>query len=244
MKEGLRLKRLFTLIITVSLLFSTFSALAETDEYTITAPKDFTVWQSGKSMEDISAVFGMTEKELENHCDKNNIVYVAADSTNSKQITLSVTENEFSKTAVSFSRLSDKDLKEIATDFTDNSAAEIEIDTSADKNRFIKITETLADSGGQYTVTEYITVCSAKLYTLCISESGSEKQTALAKTVFNGYKIKDNAKPVTSGNNMLYTLLAVGGIAIFTALAVVLTYTVIRDIKRNKALNNEKENNG
>ena len=235
------MKRVITLITVSLLLLSSLFVCAVTNEYTLTVPKGFTVWQSGENMEEISLIFGISEEELKKQCNEKNIVYAAANHDNSKQVTLSITENEFSNTAVSFSRLSNKDLKEIANDFNDSKRAKIEIVTSKDSNRYIKITEELYDSGGQYTLTEYITVCSEKLYTLCITETTSEKQTTLADSVFNNYKIKDNAKPITSGNNMLYTLLAVGGIAIFTAVAAVLLYTVIRDIKRNRETVKEKD---
>ena len=101
-----------------------------------------------------------------------------------------------------------------------------------DGNPYIQLEQKLNESGGEYLVTEYITVCSSKLFALKISVYQTEKTATTAQTVFKGLAINDTAHPSDGGSGLLYTVLAAGGIAVFAALAVYLTYTVIRDMRK------------
>ena len=101
-----------------------------------------------------------------------------------------------------------------------------------DGNRFIKLKRTMSDSGGESTVTEFITVCSYKLFTMSVSVSNGSGLEKMPNTALKGLEITDYARPQSSSKGFLFTALAAIGIAIFATVAVYFTVTVIRDIRK------------
>ena len=106
--------------------------------FEITAPKDFYSYKSGQSSEDTAKILGMTEEELENYCNENGIVFIAANKDNTKQIRISVTESEFSSSIGNLSNLSDDKITALIPDITGSVGGEL---LEKDGQRFIKTAE-------------------------------------------------------------------------------------------------------
>lgn len=205
---------------------------AEQPDYSLTLPDGFVAAAYGDDLTELAAIFDMNAESLQGYYDENKVLYLAANRENTCQITLTCAENDFSKSAVSFSLLSESELETIADELAGDSFTNLGIIKGEDGNPYIHLERRLNDSGGYYNVTEYLTVCSSNLFTLSISVSELNEPDIEPKKVFAGLVINDAAPPADNGSGLLYTALAAAGIAIFTALAVYLTYTVIRDMRK------------
>jgi len=225
------LKKLFCLIITLSILFCTFTAQAKNREFNITTPKGFTSAEADGDKTKLANVFSTTEAELERYFKENSILYIAANEGYSQQIFLTKETTEFSKKTISFTRISEKDLSDIAVSLAGNSFENGGVIIGKENTPFIKLT--LKDSG-EFKVYEYITVCSSNLYTLRISTNQNNEQE-LIESFFKTLSITDCATVENSTTQSAYTVIAAAGIAVFAAVAVIVTYTVIRDIKRRNS---------
>lgn len=236
------MKKFLCLIATaVFLLVGVFPVTAAQSDYSITLPDGFVAAAYGDDLTKLASIFDMNAEGLQRYYDENKVLYLAADKKNTCQITLTCTENEFSQGAVSFSRLSQAELETIAADLAGDSFTNHGIIEGKDGNSYIHLERKLTDSGGDYTVTEYLTVCSSNLFTLSISVSQTNSSDIKPASVLAGLKINDKARPSESGNGLMYTVLAAAGIAVFSALAVYLIYTVIRDMRRVR--HNDDEQN-
>lgn len=202
---------------------------AETAAYSLKTPDGFTGADADADKSALAAIFGMTEAQLDGYFEEKGILYLAANSDYSEQICLTACETEFSRRTVSFSRLNETELAEISESLAGDSFDNGGVVKSADGAPYIRLT--LRGTQG-YTVTEYLTVGSCTLYTLRVTSDKDAE--ALAETVFSGLSIRDKAAAQESASQSVYTLLAAAGIALFATVAVWLTYTVIRDLRRSK----------
>lgn len=230
------MKRILYLIISVVFLLGcSFSAKAEQNDYSLSLPDDFIAAAYGDDLTELAGVFDMNAESLQKYYDENKVLYLAANPQNTCQITLTCTENEFSKGITSFSLLSEAEIEAIADELAGESFKNHGVIQGSDGNPYIHLEKKLLDSGGDYTVTEYLTICSSNLFTLSISISELNKPDITPKAILTGLKINNTIAPQNNGNGLLYTVLTVFGIALFAAIAVYLTYTVIRDVRRIRA---------
>lgn len=225
-------KFLFLTVTLILLLLSAFTASAERPEYSLEIPDGMISAAYGDDLTELAAVFDMNAESLQNYFDQNKVLFLAANPANTCQITLTCTENEFSKNAVSFSLLSEGEINTIANDLAGDSFDVKDVIQGEDGNPYIHLEKKLHDSGGDYSVTEYLTVCSSNLFTLSISVAELNKPDIKPDKVFAGLVINDTVRPAKDTDGLIYTALAVLGIAVFSALAVYLTYTVIRDMRK------------
>ena len=235
MKDGVFLKKLlvflFSLIFICGITVNVFAAKAECE---LDLPDDFTVSAASDELGELARIFGIKASTLEQYYKDNNVLYLAANEDNSCQVTLCAVKNEFSEGAVSFSRLSDTELNAVAEEFAGDSFENEGIVKGKDGNRYIKLKKNMSDSGGKYTVTEYITVCSYKLFTLSVSVSDGADSGGIETVALKGLEITDLARADDGQRNFIFIILAAVGIAVFATVAVYFTVSVIRDIKKNK----------
>ena len=214
-----------------AVLMLTASVFAASDSIEITAPKDFYSYKSGGSAEDTAKVLGMTADELESYCNENCIVFLAVNKDNTKQIRVSLAESAFSSSIGNLSNLSEDKIRLLITDITGSDSGEL-----IDKNgqSFIKTTQTLSDSGGEYSVINYVTVADKKDCVLSFY-TASGTSTAYTEEVFNTFSSDGFYKEKSEKSKFSFVIIA--AIVLLALGSAYIIFTLVRDIKKERKEN-------
>lgn len=211
---------------------SALSVFAAGTGIKINAGKEFTVLLSGENEKELAKILGIAEDELISYCRDNGIEYLAVNRDNTKQIRLSVKQTEFSSAVINFSNLSDENIAAVIPEIIGVSNVKCE---TADKNgqKFAKILLSSSDSGGEYTVSQYITVANKKLFILSVC-TAADKDIEYADKIFEGFDAEDFNHTKSQKNG--YSGIIVGAIAILVVGCAFVAVTLIRDIRSDHAL--------
>lgn len=211
---------------------SALSVFAAGTGIKINAGKEFTVLLSGENEKELAEILGIAEDELISYCRDNGIEYLAVNRDNTKQIRLSVKQTEFSSAVINFSNLSDENIAAVIPEIIGVSNVKCE---TADKNgqKFAKILLSSSDSGGEYTVSQYITVANKKLFILSVC-TAADKDIEYADKIFEGFDAEDFNHTKSQKNG--YSGIIVGAIAILVVGCAFVAVTLIRDIRSDYAL--------
>ena len=196
--------------------------------FEITVPKDFYSYKSGQSAESTSKILGMTADELENYCNENGIVFISVNNDNTKQIRLSVTETAFSSSVGNLTNLSEDKITALLPDITGADSGEL---VEKDGQIFVKTSKTLSDSGGEYSVVNYVTVAAKKEYVLSFY-TASGKSTDYAKEVYGSFSSDDFYKETHEKSKFGYVIIA--AIILLALGSAYIIFTLVRDIKNDR----------
>ena len=187
------------------------------------AGDEFTVYgeDSGKAAE----ILGMSEAELDGYVSQNNIVYLAVNEDNTKQIRLTVAATAFSESTGNLSLLSDSEIKELIPDITGDSAIKGEI-TENDSQKFVVSRVSSKDSGGGYTLERYFTVAGDNEYILSFYTSQGVSEDYI-KSVFESL---DSDDFYTEEEKNPYSYIVIAALVIFSVGGLYIIYTIIRDL--------------
>ena len=218
--------------IAAAIAVSILSVFADGTGIKINAGKEFTVLSSGKNEKELASILGITENELIGYCRENSIEYLAVNRDNTKQIRLSVNQTEFSSAVINFSNLSDENIAAVVPDIVGVSNVKCE---TADKSgqKFAKVRLSSSDSGGDYTVSQYITAANKKLFILSVC-TAADKDADYADEIFEGFDSGDFNHTKSTKNG--YNGIIVGAIAVLVCVCAFVTVTLIRDIRSDHAL--------
>lgn len=225
--------------IAAAIAVSALSVFADGTGIKINAGKEFTVLSSGKNEKELASILGITENELIGYCRENSIEYLAVNRDNTKQIRLSVNQTEFSSAVINFSNLSDENIAAVVPDIVGVSNVKCE---TADKNgqKFAKVRLSSSDSGGDYTVSQYITAANKKLFILSVC-TAADKDADYADEIFEGFDSDDFNHTKSTKNG--YNGIIVGAIAVLVCVCAFVTVTLIRDIRSDSAVK-DSDNDG
>jgi hypothetical protein len=217
----IKLKRIIALIAVFILLFS----------LTVSADSNINITPDGEFItetEQIAKIIGMDKNELLDFCIENKIVYIAVNKDNSKQIRVTVKENDFSNGIVNINGLSDDKINAVLPDVIGVEGIKGEI-INKDGQKFIKTEMSSKDSGGDFILTEYITVANKKVYVLSFYTNKKADTKYIEKT----FETLESPNFVVENNGLFWVV----GIAIviFLFATVFIIITLIRDIKAKKA---------
>ena len=189
----------------------------------IDAGDEFSVYgqDSGKAAE----ILGMSEAELNEYTRQNNIVYLAVNNDNTKQIRLTVAATAFSESTGNLSLLSDSEIKELIPDITGDSAIKGEI-TENDSQKFVVSRVSSEDSGGGYTLERYFTVAGDNEYILSFYTSQGVSEDYI-ESVFESL---DSDDFYTEKDKSPYSYIVIAALVLFSAGALFIIYTIIRDL--------------
>ena len=189
----------------------------------IDAGDEFTVYgeDSGKAAE----ILGMSETELDGYVSQNNIVYLAVNEDNTKQIRLTVAATAFSESTGNLSLLSDSEIKELIPDITGDSAVKGKIIESGGQ-KFVLSRVSSEDSGGGYTLARYFTVAGNNEYILSFYTSEGVSEDYI-KSVFESL---DSDDFYTEKDKSPYSYIVIGALVLLCAGALFIIYTIIRDL--------------
>ena len=187
------------------------------------AGDEFSVYgqDSGKAEE----ILGMSEAELDGYVSQNNIVYLAVNEDNTKQIRLTVAATAFSESTGNLSLLSDSEINELIPDITGDSAVKGEI-TESGGQKFVVSRVSSEDSGGGYTLARYFTVAGDNEYILSFYTSDGVPEDYI-ESVFESL---DSDDFYTREDKSPYSYMVIAAIAVFSAGGLYIIYTLIRDL--------------
>ena len=202
-------KKFIVIISVLVLLFSVnVSALKVSD--------DFYVY--GKQTEELAKIFNMTETELGNYCEQNNITFLAADKENARQIRKTEITDNFSKKIGSFSALEDSEILLLTGDISGFWDVKGEV-IGKNGKKYLKTEVKTKDSGGEYLLTQYITVENS-VKTVLSFYTAKDVNTDYIEKVFSS----------ESGSKTLALKVIVAlGIALFSAFALAILGLIIKD---------------
>ena len=189
----------------------------------IDAGDEFTVYgeDSGKAAE----ILGMSETELDGYVSQNNIVYLAVNEDNTKQIRLTVAATAFSESTGNLSLLSDSEIEELIPDITGDSAVKGEIIENGGQ-KFVLSRVSSEDSGGGYTLERYFTVAGDNEYILSFYTSDGVSEDYIGE-VFESFKSDDF---YGEKDKSPYSYIVIAALVLFSAGALFIIYTIIRDL--------------
>lgn len=222
--------KILALIVVLTTLLSV-NVYAAGYEYTLSPGDGFTSANRGDDLTDIAKKLNMTTKELDKYFDEYGLLYLAVSDDIKTQIKLSAVTDEFSSAVSDISYLSDDQLKEFINAISSDGKKPYEMVTNLDR-KYIKVKNTLQDSGGIYTATQYITICDSKTFYLFCYNEGEDTSKEVQK-IFKSFSL--NAAPDTTVN-----IFIIAGIAFFTALAFIMIIGIIRSL-HNKNINNTEQ---
>ena len=215
------IKRLSALVFAVLTLSLTLSAA----EITENPGKEFLVYGDKQSNEKIAEILGETTDTLDNYCYNNGIIYLAINEKNTKQIRLYENSTAFSESVGELTSLSDDKIAALAPEIAGDG---FHTETVAQNGiKFIKATALSEDSGGKFTLIQYITVTSKKDYT------ASGENTDYAEKVFSTLSFGEGAAKKTEKKPYGYIFMALT--AVFVLFGAYIVYTLIRDIRADRA---------
>lgn len=221
------LKRLICAAASVLLLTASVSALSGKAE--ISAGSEYEVYSTETPSEKAAETVGMKTDELANYCTENGIVYFAVNSDNTRQIRISVNETPFSQSVVNLSNLSDDKILSLMSDITGNDEIRGDI-VAGNGQKFVKTQVSASDSGGGYTVIQYITVAAKRTYVLSFyTESGVD--TDYAEELFKTYRSEDFVS--LKSEKSIYGYVVLSAVILLCAVSVFIIFTLVRDIAKS-----------
>ena len=168
----------------------------------------------------VSEILGMTEPELKDYVKDNGITYLAVNKNNTKQIRKTEISDAFSKKIGNFLALKDNEILELAEELTGFKDVKGTVFEKGNK-KFLKLELKTTDSGGEYYLTQYITVANSKKEILSFY-TAKDESTDYVEEFFNSHY-----KEVKT--NTFLKVLSVIGITLFSLLAVAVVFVIIKD---------------
>lgn len=223
--------RILTVLLVLLALFS-LSVSAASYEYSISPGDDFTAAQHGDDLTEISQKLNMSVDDLNTYFNKNGILYIAISDDAKTQVRLSAFTDNFSSLANDISYLNDDALNEFISAVSEDGENNCKIIVNNNR-KFIVVKDTLKDSGGVYTVTQYITICNSKTFYLSCYNSGEDTSEQI-DSVFKSLTI--NSIQTNKNNDNTVLIFIALGILILSTISVVMIIGIIKNftVKKNK----------
>ena len=224
-------KILLGFLVFLLVLGSFFVSAEDYGDFSLNLPNGYKYALKSDEKSEIADIVGLSEKELESYYDKGKLELLAVNSDNTSQIKLSVLEDDFSKKIVSFNNLTDDRLIVLANSFFSGSYEDVAANTKVIKSqnsKYLKYSEKLTDSGGEYTVTQFITVYDKKTYRFSVSYTAKQGEN-FDDEVFNGFKLKEKEEAPS-----IFKTLVIFGILVFSALIIFAAVGIFKSYKKEK----------
>ena len=203
------------------LTFSVLVCLLSISVLALDIPDDFYIY--GEQTQQLADTLGMTKSELDIYCEQNGVSFLAVNPANTKQIRKTVIKDAFSQKIGNLSVLSDKDILYLSGQLSsvENAIGEV---VTRNSQKFLKIEVKSTDSGGEYILTQYVTVADSQKTVLSFY-TDTKEDTAYIDEVFNSQ----------FGEKNTVKYIVVAGVAVFSLLAIAVLALIVRDIllKRN-----------
>lgn len=217
-----RIFNIFIILITVLLL----SAATVSQDFSIALGDEFVSVQSGDNLDTVSQKLSLTTAQLKSYFD-DGLLYLAVTDDGKTQIKISAYTNNFSSEVVDISNLDDQMLYKFADTIDDKSASPATIVSNRDR-KYVCIKDVHKDSGGIYTVTQYVTICNKKTYHFVAYNDG-EDTSDLINSAFESFEIANQQKPSSKYTPKLIIIMI--GIVLFSIIAIVMVVGIIKQAR-------------
>lgn len=181
----------------------------------------------GQDNSSLSEILVMSENELEVYVETSNITYLAVNKTNTKQIKKVEYIDDFSKKVQSFLALRDNEILELAEDLSgiENIKGEV---FEKGHYKFLKVSAKTKDSGGEYVLTQYITVNKGKKEILSFYTTDGEDTKYINEYFKSVFGIKETSATLK--------VLSIIGTVLFSLLAVVVLVAIVKETYGKKEI--------
>ena len=226
--------------LTVLCLVTPLRAFAAEDVFKINPYGDFLEYpQDGK---EVVKILNTDEESFKEYCALSGVKYFAVNKENTKQIKITVSGTEFSKSIINISKLSDGKIRSLLPDIIGIENAEGEI-IERDGQKFIKTRFKTKDSGGDFVLTQYITIADKKNIVLSFYTALDQNEDYIyIEKTFDSFSSLYWEK--TQENSMYTALILVSTATIVFGIICILTIvTLIIDLvkQRQEATDTETE---
>ena len=208
-------------------------------EYTIKANDNFV---TAELTDDINALDAVAQKlnmdttKLHDYFKQNGLIYLAVSADKQTQVKISAFSDNFSTKVADISYLDEAGLTAFASAISeeDDSPAQL---VENNGRKYLCVKDTLSDSGGVYTVTQYITICNNKTFYFAGYNPG-ENTSSEIDTIFKSFHLQETNNSNNDTNK--YFIWINCGVVLFGAVAIISIIGIIRvKIKAKK----EKDEN-
>lgn len=207
----------------IVLIASVLLCLFSINTLAIQVDKEFYIY--GQNDKEICDAIGMSEGELKEYCKQNSITFLAVDKDNKRQIRKTEIKDEFSEKIGNFWALSQDEIADLADEITGFDNVKGTVEEGGDK-RYLKVELKTKDSGGEYILTQYITVENSKKEILTFYTDIDTSTDYIEKAFDSQFKV--------SGSASVIKTLSIIGIVLFSALAIVVMVAIIKDTFEKK----------
>ncbi len=176
----------------------------------------------GRDNKEVSKILEISQSEIENYCQQNGITLLAVNHDNTKQIRQITVQNDFSKKIGNLAVLSNDEILKLTYDLcrVENARGKV-----LEKNgfKYLKLELKSVDSGGDYILTQYITVTDKNMVTLSFYTDAS-LSTDYCDEIFNSqFENLSGLKTV-----LMVFLILLSGVALL------LSVMIVRDLNQKK----------
>ncbi len=194
----------------------------------ITPDKEFIIYSADP--ESVAKALKTDTESLDKKVKEQNIIYLAVNKKNTKQIQLTSNETEFSKTVGNLSDLSDTSIKSLIPDITgkDNIKGKIVIKES---QKYVNINLLSEDDG--YILTQYFTVRDKKLYTLSFYTDKNVSTDYIETAFTTTTETNDGVQNINSVPKS-FKIAVICGTIIFGLAFIAVLISIILDIIKSK----------
>lgn len=236
--------RILAVIVAIMFILS-IGVGAASYEYTISTDDGFISARTNDDLTDISEKLNMTPQDLNSYFTKNGLLYIAVSLDGKTQVKISAFTDNLSSEVGDISSLGDDVMTQFIDSVSRDAATPAQIVINNDR-KFLYLKDTLKDSGGVYTVTQYVTICNNKTYYFTGYNDGEDTSEEISD-IFKSFKLNEIAQKSShntaksSDELVLPTILINCGIALFVLIAVIALYSIIKFYFKKNQESNEYE---
>ena len=212
-------------VICVLLLAFPFCVSAEKEKYidSLKPYGDFYTFDNDEA--EVEKSLSMTKSEIEAYLNENKIVYFAVDKENRRQIKLSVSETDFSNSIINLNGLTDESIINLLPEMCGIEGLNGSIILNGGQ-KFVKVELKSTDSGGDYLLTQYITVAERKMLILSFNNATDTDTEYIDKTFESFSSPLFDAKTESSTKSNIILII----IVLLVFISVIALVTVIKDL--------------
>ncbi len=202
-------------------------------EYTISTDDGFISAKSEDDLTVISEKLNMTSQDLHSYFTKNGLIYIAVSLDGKSQVKISAFTDNFSSEVGDIAYLNDAVMEEFIEAVSGDADSPAQIVTNNGR-KFLCLKDTLKDSGGVYTVTQYITICNNQTFYFAGYNDGEDTSQAILD-IFETFKLHEVVTPSPNENSpqknstiAIPSILINCGVVLFAIVAAVALFGIIK----------------
>ncbi len=227
----------FVLIVAIVSVFS-FCAFSSSGDFQINAGDGyFSCYKNGSKNKVVDRLNEIsksdnkyTVKKFESMLSKNSIEFFAVNKYDSSQIRVSVYSDEISEKIQDMSIRTDKEIKEYAENLVADTDLTYKL-YSKNSKKYIEISKTEKDGGGEYISSQFITICNGDIYNISFYNDGTKLKKE-SYDILSSFEINDsNAGPKMPVFTFVIIALA---IAALITVIVIMVLGIIKDKKKKE----------